>query len=151
MVRGFDETRAASGTTVQRANGLRQSWLRRLMALLSVACVLFAPLEAVAVPDVHDGDGQAQAATRAGAVTAHSVMAAHAAQLGDAPSCPSPDAPIPEHSSHVDHCAHGHTFAPIGVVAVRAPGEWPAGGVVGENDAPHESLDPAPHLRPPIA
>ena len=135
---------------MRAANGIRHAWPRRLVALLAVVSMLFAPLEAVAIPDVHDGDGQAQAAAElSGGV--HSPAESDEAHVGDPQSCRSPGAPLPGHSTHVDHCVHGHTFTPLDASASREVGDWPAGGVAGENDALHESADPAPRLRPPIA
>ena len=113
---------------------------------MSFVCFGFGVLEAVIIPDVHDGDGQ-----ESGAVAEHSGTGVRVSQAPDDGSCPAPQFPSPKHSTHVDHCTHGHLLAVASPTSERpadqpldARGRW-------DYESQYQSADPALLSRPPIA
>ena len=120
-------------------------WLRRLTALLAAACFLIAPVEAFAVPDVHDGD-----------VPAANHGAGSESTLDDSTpdlnsdNGPRNEAPASDHTTHVDHCAHGHSAATASAQAPGVPLDWHISGAIGDLASLHESVVLSPRQRPPI-
>ena len=121
------------------------AWWRRLVALFAAACIVLGPLEALAIPDTHDGD----------AIASHLAAPEHSdATLPHAPTSDRRDAPgaplqSSEHSTHVDHCVHGHL---LGAPQRNDSSSWIVARDAAEFSVPglHESVGPAPQQRPPI-
>lgn len=106
------------------------------MAAVTALLGAFATAGEAALPDVHDGDSS----------RAVSVSAAGSSELS-APAAP--QAPVPCHSTHVEHCGHSH------LVLVAAPASFvPSHSRVKDSPtlaaiAP-ASVPRAPEQRPPI-
>ena len=123
----------------------RMAWWRRLGALFVAACIVLGPLEALAIPDTHDGD----------TIASHLAAPEHSdATLPHAPTSDRSDAPgaplsSSEHSTHVDHCVHGHL---LGAPQRSESSSWIVACDAAECSVPrlHESVGPAPQQRPPI-
>lgn len=142
----------------------RRQWMRRFTALLAVACLLAASVEAMALPDIHDGHATPTAPSevaeaRSLSATLHAnadgqreASSAHVAQEQRGPDQTRPQAPpAPGHTSHAEHCAHGHVLA-LAWIELQQPADAGADGRRVVEPAPlHESVDRSPSRRPPIA
>ncbi len=130
----------------------QDGWLRLVTALLAAVCLLVSPLEALAVPDVHDGDLAAigHAATERQAGVAGSGPVQQQSESVPQPGSQSRDTLPSGHTTHVDHCVHGHL---PGLMDVRLSPLPPnhLTSVIGDPAQLHESVVLSPLQRPPIA
>ena len=129
-----------------RLRTVRNACVRRLTALLVAVCIVAGPVEA-AIPDVHDGD--APAASHGGQPVQTAAEATSPAPLSDTRGSQN-GTPASEHTTHVDHCAHGHAAGIADARSTSAPVDWHMAGAIGELAQLHESVVLSPRQRPPI-
>ena len=130
-----------------RSRTVRNACVRRLTALLVAVCVVAGPVEAFAVPDVHDGD--APAASHAGQPVQTAAQRTSPAPLSGKGGSQS-GTPASEHTTHVDHCAHGHVAGIADARSASASVDWHVASAIGELAQLHESVVLSPRQRPPI-
>lgn len=119
-------------------SSLNPSCIRRRAAVLLAALgVLLAQVE-VLLPEEHDGDAAAV-----------QLVAGAAIEHEPAPPAKAP-VPQPEHTAHVDHCAHAHVFA-TDATQERNDSPGIVSGVPETRIVRLTSVSSPPHLRPPIA
>ena len=126
---------------------LRTLRLHRLVAGFFTAFAFWASSVEVMLPELHDGDGEAEVATT---VASNSTTAvAHVDATSSQREQPAPDdAPLSHHGFHVDHCGHSHGAAVS--CASRSPLATPHDAVPQAKATTLASVELPPHLRPPI-
>ena len=161
-----------TGTTRRLRRFVRSTLLRRVLALVCMACLASSWCEAL-LPDVHDGDaaaaevansdaashGRADAAFPVyaealavvpAALIVHGTVVATIGESGtEAPGSHDPSTPG-SHKLHVDHCGHAHSMPPAAAGAAPPPAPEHADGPPA-TVAALTSVALSPHTRPPIA
>lgn len=137
----FDSARTGGGGRGRRSSLARRGWA--LVVGLAFASAFFE----TAVPDIHDGDASIVSLGQ-GAVDAH-LPEPSLAPTDTRNPAPAPGG-APSHSTHVDHCAHGHTANTAFGFEMPTPTDW-------RHARPNcaaatlASIARGPQPRPPIA
>lgn len=130
-----------SRVTDQRSLRFQYLVRRRVAALFALLCIVAMPFELL-VPDVHDADGIAAAQV---------VGASDEGNPATSPrGVPDDPAPLPTHSTHVDHCTHAH-LAGLGTPDATAQSPMARSRVPDAQSLKLLSLSVPPRKRPPIA
>jgi hypothetical protein len=123
---------------------LRSQLVHRAVALFTLLAALLMPFEML-IPDVHDGD--ASASQLAVGLEAGDVAAAMSGEDGTSGHAPAPET---THTSHLEHCTHGHLISISRTE--RMPEPQPACEGVEDAFSPRlTSVSLPTPLRPPIA
>jgi hypothetical protein len=132
---------------------LRSIRLHRLVASLVVAFAFLVSSVEVLLPEIHDGDAAAMAASAtASCIPDHDVSAtvvSHVEGFGAQHHSDAPSVPLSHHGPHVDHCGHSHLVTAVTSCANALGAAHPATPVT--TMLTLTSVDFPPHKRPPIA